>query len=384
MKAVLFNVHDVALLLTIGACALLSAMRLGVSRDASAAGFALFLGANALVAFNTLIFWAEPVRYPLFNLFPYLYLFLGAVGFMLGPLLYWQLRAHLRPGLGPEYGRCLHFLPAILALAYLYVVCFSFPHEVRQALFLNLQIYQQPYAFFEHFISLEKLIPIVYAILCIRIIQRHASADHVGAQALQDLLFLARGFLVVWLWEAFTHFFGTVYSGNASDFMGILGNYFKLGLVLLLIYREQGRAPQARWFLPVEQGEETPINEQHVDSVKRAMTHDKVYLNPQLTLERFADTVQCSPREVSLITNRHFHQNFHEFVSTYRVEEVKRCLRDPSYNSKAIFDIAQAAGFNSKATFHRFFKRAEAITPSQYRKQSQGGVSQLGTRSQRA
>lgn len=384
MTAVLFNIHDIALLLTIGACALLASMHAGSWRQPRWAGylFAFFLAVNALAALNTLIFWAEPVRFPVFSALPYLYLLLGAIGFLLGPLLYWHTKAHLNPGFSPARNQWWHLLPALFALAYLYMECFRFPPDIRRDLFLNLQIYQQPYAFYSHFITLGKLLPVVYAALCVRLIWRHrVGLDRCSMSegVTGNQLYIVGGFMVVWIWGAITHFVGTNYPSDVSDLMGILGNYFKLGLVVLLVYLELRASllPTSSKNQPGREGDE--LNPERIDQIAQAMAKDKVFLNPQLTLERFAEFVGCSPREVSAIINGHFRQNFHEFVSGYRIEEAKRNLRDPAYSHQTIPCIAQAAGFNSKATFHRFFKKLESTTPSEYRKRYQGGTPPIGT-----
>ncbi len=390
MKAVLFNIHDISLIITVAACALLGSRHIGGWRRPRPSGhfFGLFLATNALVAINTLILWAEPVRHPVFAVVPYLYLVLGGVGFLLGPLLYWQLKSHLEPEFTFGLRQWLHLAPALLALVYLYIECFRFPHAVQRDLLLNLQLYQQSNAFYSDFITLKKLLPVIYGILCLSVIQRHSeggSTRSMDGEVRKDQLYVVGGFTAVWLWAAITHFFGTLRPGGVSDVMGIVGNYFNLALLVFLIYRESPKSYQAAPLEPpTDHDAKAPIDARQVERLTRAMTEDQAFLNPQITLERFATRVQCSPREVSMIINRHFHQNFHEFVSSYRVEEVKRNLRAPQYNEWTISDIAQAAGFNSKATFHRFFKKAEGTTPSQYRKDHQAADHRIPTSSRTA
>lgn len=387
MKAVLFNIHDVALIVTVVACALLGSRHiLGWSRPKpSGYLFGLFLAVTALVSINTLILWAEPIRHPVFAVVPYLYLFLGVVAFLLGPLLYWQMKTHVNPEfrLGPK--QCLHLIPALLALVYLYLECFRFPHVVQRDLLLNLQLYQKPNAFYGDFVTLKKLLPVIYGALCIRVILRQpkAGAERSIDRAIQrDQLYIVGGFTAVWLWAAITHFFGTFRPGEISDVMGIAGNYLNLGLVVFLLYRGASKPSQS--IRSAGREKKAPLDEALVGRIKQAMTADKAYLNPQLTLERFAAIIDCSPRDVSMAINSGFHQNFHEFVSSYRIEEVKRNLRAPQYQQWTISDIAQAAGFNSKATFHRFFKKAVGITPSQYRKENHGAAHRVATSSKTA
>lgn len=47
-------------------------------------------------------------------------------------------------------------------------------------------------------------------------------------------------------------------------------------------------------------------------------------------------------------------ENFFDFVNSYRVEEAKRRLTDPSSRYLTTVAIAQEAGFNSKPAFYAF------------------------------
>lgn len=387
MKAVLFNIHDVALIVTVVACALLGSRHIvGWSRpQPSGYFFGLFLAVIALVSINTLILWAEPIRHPVFAVVPYLYLILGVVAFFMGPLLYWQLKAHVTPGwrFGPK--QCLHLIPALLALVYLYIECFRFPHVVQRDLLLNLQLYQKPNAFYGDFVTLKKLLPVVYGALCMRVLLRQSGPGaerSVDRATTRDQLYIVGGFTAVWLWAAITHFFGTFRPGDISDVMGIAGNYLNLGLIVFLLYRGSSKPSQPLGAAGREK--KATLDEALVGKIRQAMTTEKAYLNPQLTLERFAAMTQCAPRDVSTVINSCFHQNFHEFVSSYRIEEVKRNLRAPQYEERTISDIAQAAGFNSKATFHRFFKKAVGTTPSHYRKEHQAAAHRISPASKTA
>ncbi|WP_245608430.1 helix-turn-helix domain-containing protein [Shewanella waksmanii] len=99
------------------------------------------------------------------------------------------------------------------------------------------------------------------------------------------------------------------------------------------------------------------------------MQQEKPYLNPLLTLDNLASQLQLSPRLLSQIINRHFEQNFFEFINQYRINESQRLLSDASLKHTTIIDIMDKSGFNSKATFNTLFKKRLGQTPSQYRKQ---------------
>ena len=59
--------------------------------------------------------------------------------------------------------------------------------------------------------------------------------------------------------------------------------------------------------------------------------------------------------------------SFYEMIASYRIEESKSILADPSKIHHTIEDVADDVGYNSKSAFNRSFKKIEGITPSEYR-----------------
>ncbi len=102
---------------------------------------------------------------------------------------------------------------------------------------------------------------------------------------------------------------------------------------------------------------------------------DKLFINPNLILRDIADQMPISRTYVSQIINENSGCNFYDFINTYRVEEVKKCLADENKKNKCILDCALNAGFKSKATFNTIFKKETGQTPSQYRKSFLSGPS---------
>jgi AraC-like DNA-binding protein len=61
------------------------------------------------------------------------------------------------------------------------------------------------------------------------------------------------------------------------------------------------------------------------------------------------------------------YRNFASFLNSYRLDEVKQALNDPSQKEVPIITIALDAGFGSLGPFNRAFREAEGMTPSEYR-----------------
>ena len=67
--------------------------------------------------------------------------------------------------------------------------------------------------------------------------------------------------------------------------------------------------------------------------------------------------------------------SFYEVIARYRVAEACRMLSEPSDSAKTVLEIAFAAGFNSKASFHRAFRRETGTTPTSFRRSREVNVS---------
>lgn len=99
------------------------------------------------------------------------------------------------------------------------------------------------------------------------------------------------------------------------------------------------------------------------------MVRDKPYLNGELSAKDLASMAGISTNHLSEILSKVQHQNFYDFVNSYRVKEVKAKLRNPQYAHYTLLALALDSGFNSKTSFNTVFKRFTGKTPSEYAKQ---------------
>ncbi|MBC7922112.1 MAG: helix-turn-helix transcriptional regulator [Ferruginibacter sp.] len=106
--------------------------------------------------------------------------------------------------------------------------------------------------------------------------------------------------------------------------------------------------------------------EKAVRLLTNAMQTDKLYLDPELTVEKVSRHVQLPPKTVSLVINQHLQKSFSAFVNGYRIEAVKQQLTNPANGHLTLTGIAFACGFNSQATFQRAFRQMTGVTPKEY------------------
>lgn len=96
------------------------------------------------------------------------------------------------------------------------------------------------------------------------------------------------------------------------------------------------------------------------------METQKSYRNSKLRYSDLAAQLGISVSQLSKILNQEIGKSFNDFVNTYRVKETKERLRQNESHEYTLLAVAFEAGFNSKASFNRIFKRHTGMTPSQY------------------
>lgn len=113
------------------------------------------------------------------------------------------------------------------------------------------------------------------------------------------------------------------------------------------------------------------LSEEESVSIYKQILHileeDKVYLNPDLVLQDLGDSLQVSTKNLSQVINQQSGKNFFDFINSYRCEEVKKIMAkaDPKVT---VLEIMYEAGFNSKSSFNKEFKKLNGVTPTEFRK----------------
>ena len=104
------------------------------------------------------------------------------------------------------------------------------------------------------------------------------------------------------------------------------------------------------------------------------MEKDKLYLEPELTLQALSDKLGIQSYQASQAINDGLKKNFYDLVNGHRVEEAKRLLLDPKNSNYTILSVGFEAGFNSKTTFHSVFKKITGQTPTEFRDQHTASI----------
>lgn len=98
------------------------------------------------------------------------------------------------------------------------------------------------------------------------------------------------------------------------------------------------------------------------------MRREQAFLQPDLTLPKLAEAVDCSVNHLSQVINSGLGVSFFDYLNQSRIEYAKKLLREQDSHRRAILSVALAAGFNSNSAFYAAFKKCCGVTPAQYRR----------------
>lgn len=382
MSQVLFNFHDVVLLMTAMQCLFFAVLLLATntSKQISTYFLAAFLFAHAFIPLHELVLWGAEFKFAVREWLPQVY-FLGGFAYYLdGMLLFFCVKSLIFRDFSLRLRDGVHLLPFVFALVYMSAVFFRLPLDERLDL-----INSETLVYGWHYVLVEFLckgLRVAYCLwsllLIVRYTQRlkstHSNVEKVDVTWIRTLVF---GFMLVMLMEvvlSIAKMFSLYqhYDLGVFEKIGLTGYYTVFVLVNLLVFTgvryfasfESVREPEK----PRKVAGEQVCNPALAEEIDRKMLAEKLYLQPDVTIDLLAESLQVPTRDLSMIINRHFEVNFYEFINRYRIQEAMRLLRSADGEGKTITDIYLEVGFNSKSVFNTFFKKAAGMTPSQYRR----------------
>ena len=393
MNQVVFNFHDVILLMTAMLCCCFALLLIATNPPKNISNYflAAFLIAHALIPLHELILWGAAFKVQVREHWPQVY-FIGAFAYYLDAvLLYFYVKSlvfrdfHIRP---KDY---LHLIPFVLFALFMVFAFYRYPGALRQEwIDTEVFVYSPGYIGMDVFI---KCLRVGYCVAVFLLIYKykdilkntHSNIEKVDILWLKILVV---GFTFVTCMEAFLalaklaglfveyDFLHPDPDGNLIEYIGLSGYYALFVLVCTLVFTSMRyfsnfeAVKQKDTKEPAKKNtQEKLLNPEYAAKIDGLMRAQQTYLNPELTLDMLADTLAIPAKDLSMIINRHFNLNFYEFINGYRIEEAQKRLIDPANKDKTITDIYLEVGFNSKSVFNTFFKKLVGRTPSEYRQQ---------------
>lgn len=317
------------------------------------------------------------------TLFPHLIGVSYPLLFLTGPILYLYTSILLSPDNKIPVKYYYHFLPAILVFVWLSDFYFKSAEE-KLIRFSNIR---------QNGLSLD--FTIIWAFACLHIISylytcytsakqynlslkdNFSSTIHVNIKWLENF-----SFYNLLLWCIYAVGYLLVLLKVEYDPYGLLDQFFTIILasyIYFLSYTALAhpdlfptplmKAPKSVGKEKISLTEDEKVQYRH--TIDHIIIEKKTYLSPELTLQELSSITQIPARLLSVLIRDLYCSNFYDFINSYRVNEVKLRLRNPSYDHLTIASIAYDCGFNSKTSFNEAFKKNVQMTPKEFKKMVQ-------------
>lgn len=101
-------------------------------------------------------------------------------------------------------------------------------------------------------------------------------------------------------------------------------------------------------------------------SLEKIMSEHKPFLNQNMTIGDLSELTGVPSHRLSQYFSQSLNQNFYDFINSYRVDEFKRLVRNINTRNLTLSALSEKAGFSSRSTFFRYFKKFEGVTPAEY------------------
>lgn len=147
---------------------------------------------------------------------------------------------------------------------------------------------------------------------------------------------------------------------SAANILGLL----ILGTVAVVAGRSQPTEVTEEEILPLPLSpsfEDLTVTE----TIVKLVDEKKLYLDPELTLNRLSRKAVIPARRISEAINRTQKKSVSQFINSFRVSEACRLLKQ---NQASITTIMFESGFQTKSNFNREFLRQTGISPIEWRR----------------
>lgn len=279
----------------------------------------------------------------------------------IGPLVYFYMRSMLEPDFRLSRKDRIHFYPVLIDLGP-QLTALIFVLGMMMGIFVN---DSQPWGRFIDQYNVYADIPrwgalSFYVWMAGRLVRQYPASPYYGW--LRQVVRFFMVFQGIWLVYLIPYVIP-----RYTDIVLDLVDWYPIYIPMAVLIYWMG----IRGFLVAQK--EFPVRKEKAafapggaERLTRAMTEDRLYLDPALNLALLAAHTGISQKTISAILNQQLQKSFSEFVNEYRVNAMKERLLLGDIRTQTIAGIAFDCGFNSLPTFQRAFKAITGQTPREF------------------
>jgi len=286
----------------------------------------------------------------------------GISSFLYGPLLYFYIYKSLKPTQQLNFHKHLvlfYIFVAGLLLNELFYGIFNFKYNSKENFIFEIVT-----------IELLFLQLFIYAYWCVALLNEYRKGNK--SAYLNWLWYLTISLTIIYL----ISFVSTNLMILGLNFEYVLLSFVQVGSVIV-VYSFSYHALLQKEALPVTLYNTPKYSSSAIDEdnkeiylkkIVNIMEEEKLYLDPLLTLDKFASLLGINRFYISQVINEKLGKNFPDFVNAYRIERTKSLLASEKGKHYTLLAVAYESGFNSKTSFNTVFKKHTGQTPSAFRK----------------
>ncbi len=312
---------------------------------------------------------------------------------LMGPVVYFYVRTKLEPKFSFKRKDALHFIPGLLYVLWSIVVAVTDRIVLKAYVLMDGQTDPDFQTWYQ---AAGLLSFMMYLFISLRfynqyrqfIVQELSFADAISFKWVRNfLLACIVYFLMTIIMECISLIFGGLnYTGTwwyfllfALTFYYIAINAYSSSLETRKVFELDFLRYQPQLMPPQVPVVEDASHEVVTTSIKASDEIDEwrsklaalaaeqcLYQDPELSLSQLAKALNTNPSFLSRIINQGFGMNFNDYINQQRVAEVVARLEKGDQAQFTIMSMAYDAGFNSKATFNRAFRKFTGKNPSDY------------------
>ncbi|WP_166962959.1 helix-turn-helix domain-containing protein [Yeosuana marina] len=304
--------------------------------------------------------------------FPHTYKMSSIGALLYGPLLYFYFKTVIKRTSFKKID-LLHFLPAlVMFIMFLPVYTLSSDEKIR--IILGQNTLSEGYTYFIFFSKITSLIIYTFFIGELLKIDRGEDENKEIINWKKTVFRIQIAYLVSY----------TIYGICSIGKLGLVSlyvSYLMVGIMSIMViyvaymaYLQQDIfnnihtvSLKEKLFSKYQKSSLTiGLTEELKSNLLSLFEDEKIYRENNLSLEILANRLNTTRHNTSQIINEHFKMNFFELVNMFRVKEVVDILKNDTYGSLNIIDVAYEVGYNNKVTFNKAFKKEMHLTPSQF------------------